>query len=305
MKTILVSIACYEDIDVLKTVADLYEQAAYPARIRTVVILQTRDPAKYKPLSQAELYAYPLSWAAGCGKARAAAIKRYNGEDYFFQTDSHMRFEQGWDQLLIDELESCPAEKPILSTLPPGFVIKTGEKRPKAYNHIRIYSFYRHLPLTIGVTIPMEHYVRTELPQSSPGIAGGVLFSRGLLCRELAYDPYMFFHGEEHSTNMRLWTRGYDNFTPRFTFCYHAYRTDQIDHTTVDTLMSVEQTSALHERSVVRAQVLTGCLPAEQALPEHLIELDRYGLGTERTIAQWEERFGVSLQQETFPPLHG
>lgn len=306
MKTLLVSIACFEDTDIAKTVADIYAKAANPGRIRVVVILQSDTPELFKPhLSQAEVYVYPTSWAAGCGKARAAALRRYNGEDYFFQTDSHMRFEQDWEQLLIDELDQCPSEKPILTTLPPGFVIATGQLRPKAYNELRYFQFFRHLPLAIGVTVPLEHYVRTSVPVQVAPVAGGVLFSRGGLCKELAYDPYMFFHGEEHSTNMRLWTMGYDNFAPRFTFCYHAYRADQEGHSKVDRIMTVQKTSVLHERSVIRAQVLTGILPKEEADPLALIDLDKYGLGAQRTIAQWEERFKVSLKRQTFPPLHG
>jgi hypothetical protein len=301
-KTILVSISCFEDTDIIKTVNNMLGHARNPHRIRIIAIIQTDDPSKFNELYGAEKYMYPRAWAEGCGKARAAAIRRYAGEDYFFQTDSHMRFMPNWDEMLINELEKCPSERPILTTLPPGFVIKTEQLLGHGYHELRVFKFYRHLPVVAGhIIIDLDPRLP---PKQIPCLAGGVLFSKGKLCEELKYDPYMFFHGEELSTNLRLWTMGYDNFSPRFCFCWHAYRANNEDmHPNIDHYITKEHSMYMHERSLARVHVLSGVLkPEEVKDPDWLVDLDVYGLGTVRTVKQWEEKFGISLKNETFPP---
>lgn len=302
-KTILVSISCFEDTDLLKTVNNMIGHASNPDRIRIIAVIQTNDASKFRDLNRAvEAYIYPQSWAEGCGKARAAALRHYNGEDYFFQTDSHMRFTPRWDELLINELEGCPSERPILTTLPPGFVIKTEQLLSQDYHELKVINFYRHLPVVAGCAVPQ--FDPAQPIKQIPCIAGGVLFSRGKLCEELSYDPYMFFHGEELSTNLRLWSMGYDNFSPRFCFCFHAYRANNEDmHPNIDRFITKEHSMYLHERSLARVHVLTGIIQAKDVpVQEWLIELDKYSLGSVRTVKQWEERFGVSLKDQTFSP---
>ena len=294
--SIFVSIICYEDIDVLKTVSDMRLKAYEPNNLRIVVILQTDKPDDYRELD-AEVTIYPTAWATGCGKARAEAFKHYRDEAYIFQTDSHMRFEPYWDKLLIDELNKCPSDKPILSTLPPGYVIATEFKSPAEYTEIFINGFYRHIPLNSGKGAP-KNYVQPDVPKQIPSFAGGVLFARGQIVKDYTPDPYMFFHGEEHASNMRLWTKGYDVFSPRFCFCYHAYRSMQL-HASPVSILPLEFTDRLHERSVARVQVLTGCADPSSFPQEWLIKLDEYGLGNVRDIASWEAKFGISLKGQT------
>ena len=63
-------------------------------------------------------------WRAsrGVAWARFLAQALWRGEEYFFQTDSHMRFEKGWDTLLIEDIESCPGEKSVLASCAPPYL---------------------------------------------------------------------------------------------------------------------------------------------------------------------------------------
>ena len=47
------------------------------------------------------------------------------GEGYFLQTDSHMRFIQGWDTELLTMLDQCEgkSEKAIISNYPTGYTL--------------------------------------------------------------------------------------------------------------------------------------------------------------------------------------
>ena len=61
-----------------------------------------------------------ISWtdAKGAGYARAEAQKFYDGEEYYYQIDSHSRFKQGWDTNMIEMHKSIGKDKVILSQHP-------------------------------------------------------------------------------------------------------------------------------------------------------------------------------------------
>ncbi len=98
---------------------------------------------------------------------------------------------------------------------------------------------------------------------------------------------------------MRLWTHGYDNFAPRFHFVWHAYRAYQVEHVTLQKRLSQEKDKLLNERSLARAQILSGVKARSQTPENFLLQLDRYGLGDIRTVEDWEGRFGINLRNQT------
>ena len=77
-------------------------------------ILQTR-PCQVRTI---EVHA---SESKGACWARHKVQSLWQGEDYYLQIDSHMRFVQGWDEILIAMLEQCDSPKPVLSTYPLQF----------------------------------------------------------------------------------------------------------------------------------------------------------------------------------------
>ena len=61
--------------------------------------------------------------AAGPVWARHLSHSLHRGEDFILQIDSHMRFVNGWDDVLLTQLARCPAHKPIISTYPAGYTL--------------------------------------------------------------------------------------------------------------------------------------------------------------------------------------
>lgn len=65
------------------------------------------------------------SMNSGTGVARRKAIELYDGEDYYFQIDSHSIFKKNWDISLIDKLNylknNLNYEKVALSAYPPEY----------------------------------------------------------------------------------------------------------------------------------------------------------------------------------------
>ena len=53
--------------------------------------------------------------------ARAQMEQLWRDEEYLFQIDSHMRFESGWDESLVDMHCACPSPKAVLTTYPAGY----------------------------------------------------------------------------------------------------------------------------------------------------------------------------------------
>lgn len=299
-KSIFISIVCFKDPDLVKTVRNMFRMAAYPERLTIGIILQEDEENLhiFKDLTKMKnviMKVFPTSWAGGCGKARAEAQKLYAGQDFFYQSDSHMRFDPGWDKMLEDELGLLPP-KSILSTLPPGFDPVTEQRDHPTYNEMVFYYFFRNLPLHVAYSYSLQGPM-PDVPKPTPFLAGGVLFAPGSIC-DMKFDPYFYFHGEEFTMNIRLWTRGYTNYSPRFNFCYHSYRNVHTPRVTLLQHIDPTRDVFLHERSMSRYQHLMGFTKRSKLPAEHLVEIDEYGLGTERSVRSWEETYGIWLKDE-------
>jgi hypothetical protein len=80
------------------------------------------------------------------------------------------------------------------------------------------------LPTLNAVTLPAS-----KTPRPVPFTSGGFMFGPGTLVTEVPYDPDLphLFQGEEILYSARLWTSGYDFYTPTENVVYHHYtRTD-------------------------------------------------------------------------------
>ena len=211
-----------------------------------------------------------------------------------------MRFMPGWDQMLINELKRLPP-KSALSTLPPGFNPLTEERDSPTYNEMVFSFFFRNLPIHRAHSYSFQHHVMPKTPKPTPFLAGGVLFGPGSI-NDMKFDPYFYFHCEEFTMNLRLWTRGYTNYSPRFSFCWHSYRLPNVKRTTFIHEINPTLDSYLHERSMSRYQVLVGLKQAAEVPLEHLIELEHFGMGFERPIKSWEETYGIWLHDQRVEP---
>ncbi|CAN0389297.1 unnamed protein product, partial [Discosporangium mesarthrocarpum] len=76
-------------------------------------------------------------------------------------------------------------------------------------------------------------HLMTE-PKMTTTWGAGYSFSKCHAERAVPYDPYLnqIFDGEEFSKMARLWTRGYDVYTPRKSYIAHDYSHPYSDQTT-------------------------------------------------------------------------
>ena len=235
--------------------------------------------------------------------ARAIAMSLYDGEHWFFQVDSHMDFDPGWDELLIERAQALlPGRRGVvLSAYPHPFHFEGG--RPV------------HTPTTQGV---LAHVVKPgeafkedhpvlgfeahpiDGPLAVPGfhVGAGCLFAPGSFAQEIPYDPYLYFHGEEQALSLRLFTHGWDIFHMAGLPVYHLYNTGQ----------AKGPARPMHWDANQDARRSTGWWSLEQRSRKRLAALVAgeplgvYGLGSVRSVADYAQFSGIDYGARTIAP---
>lgn len=298
---IFVQITSYRDPECQWTVKDLYLKATHPSRIFVGIFWQSipeeddhcfLEPSPYP--EQVRITQVDASVSQGACWARAQAQQLWEGEEYVLQLDSHMRFEEGWDETLIQLHQTLPNPRSVLTTYPAGYI------PPHEIEHRVTYTlvakeFNSEGVLTFGSkVIPPER--APSLPIPGAFISGNMLFGPGLLVREVPYDPFLYFFGEEITLSVRLWTHGYDIYHPPHPVLYHHWKRDYRrthfdDH---------RDWTLLNRRSYARVRHLLGVEPSSD--PDVLEALDEFGLGKLRTLSQYEHFACVRFAERHIDP---
>ena len=294
METIFISIASYRDPELLPTLKDCLENAKYSDRLRFGICWQfdeTESLEEFTNDKRFQIIKVPYIDSKGTCWARNMIQDLYQDETYYLQLDSHHRFNKNWDVTLIKMLKSLKKQghkKPLLTAYLPGFDPKNDPEG--RINECWSLEFDRYLPE--GPIFIKPHVISNweELigPIQSKFLSGHFIFTLGKWAREVRYDPYYYFHGEEPSLAARSYTHGYDLFHPNKVTIYHEYirsgKTKQWDDD--------KEWSKKNSTSYSRYRALHG-MGGE--LPNTLMNLDKYGFGTERTLEEYEKYIGVKF----------
>lgn len=289
---IFVQIASYRDTECQHTVRDLFEQAAFPDRISVGICWQ------YDPIEDADCFRivtrpdqvriYPAHWkdSKGISWARNAAQQLWDGEDYVLMIDSHMRFIPNWDVEIITELHRCPSPKPFLSCSPAQYTPPYNlEPNPKTT--IRRTVFFD----SVGGMRFKGMYLSKAPEQPIPAafVAGGFMFCSSRFIEEIPYDPYMY-HDEAYIA-VRLFTHGWDIFSPTRQFTYHYYRTDE-DPTERKLFFKDRNANHFFQLGQKRFDHVLGYKLSDD--PEITRDLNIYGLGKVRSLEEYTLFSGVN-----------
>lgn len=289
--TIFVSIASYRDPDLLNTLVSLFGQARDPARLRVGICLQRAasdldcvvpDEILQAYGAQIRLIEVDAAESKGACWARAQVLGLLADEDYYFQIDSHMRFVAGWDERLLRMLALCPSPRNVLSTYPLAFT-PPDRLAPEQLVTMRPKGFDLHGVLTLNSTLSALEQA-PALPAPTPFVSAGMLFGPADCMREVPYDPYLYFEGEEITLALRLWTHGWDIRQPNRAIAFHNYgQQPERPRHWKDQSRWVE----LNRQSRERIAALLGL--EQRGSSEALRELASYGLGQVRTLAEYEQ----------------
>lgn len=285
-RRVLVLIAAYRDKELSNTVANALTQAAYPEHVRFAICNQFDDETadlleRWSDDPRFRVDAVPYTESMGCCWARDRTFGLYDDEPYILQIDAHTRFAARWDVRYIEMLESIDVDLPVLTSYPPSFRYEDEEIVYDMVAGVQrlVIAEVRDDLTTLQKT---EAVPQVQLPGSSPSVAAGQIFTRGQFVRDVPYDPHVYFSGEEISLAARAFTHGYDLFYPNENLVWHLY-----DHKEPKHWEDHQDHSRSHDAALRRLRALFGSRSAT---------LGRHGLGTERSLADFERHAGIRLR---------
>jgi hypothetical protein len=287
--TIFLSIASYRDPELVPTIQNALETAQWPERLRIGVCWQ-HGPEERRPevFDDPRFRVLDVDWREGRGAcwARAQIMALWEGEDWYLQLDSHHRFVTGWDATLLEQAATTGSPKPILT----GYAAPYDPGQPGLLDPEALrMEFDRFTEDGLIIFRPghIPELAASGIPVRSRFVSGHFLFAPGSFVTEVPYDPNLYFIGEEITLAVRAFTHGYDLYHPGLPILWHEY-TRKLrskhwdDHTDTE---QVEVTWAERDR------------PSRNRARQLLIEPDfgPYGLGRERSLAEYEAYAGVSF----------
>ena len=286
MQTLYVQIASYRDAELPRTIASCLNQARFPDRVRIGLCWQYERSEMQAMKTWLDhpsvcIERVPFRESKGCCWARHRCNEAYDGETYTLQIDAHTRFGPWWDEILIDMLESTGADKPLLTTRPRKYVNDSGQDSLETGGEIK-YLTLTGLKRDMTPTTKVEVANYTSKPGPSAFLAAGYLFTLGAFCREVPYDPELYFNGEELNLAIRAFTWGYDLFWPNYNVLWHYYGHGFPKHW-------VDHPGSHGERLPVVTDRLHTLLLGDAS------KLGPYGLGPFRSVADYEALTGLDF----------
>ncbi|KXS09634.1 glycosyltransferase family 60 protein [Gonapodya prolifera JEL478] len=255
---IFVSVPAYRDLDVHSTLASLFGRASNPTRVFAGVLYQDapEDAGMHDPTlieswkGQVRTRTWHARDAQGPVVARSEVATMWEGEEYYMQIDSHMRFGKHWDLRLLDLIRRCPdPARSVLTTYPPNYepeaetenratpsdcvargpvilyVSKLDDNgMPRVSGRVFTLSNPHAIPppplsnLLNGVSgsgDPQRDAQRQYGLLPSRLASAGFVFAPSSILNDVPADPTLrhLFFGEETLWSARAWTRGWDLWT--------------------------------------------------------------------------------------------
>ena len=334
--TIFVKVASYRDWQCPHTVEQVFRYAEFPERVFVGIAEQNAPEVGDAPCDAAPLPCQdePQQFmcrpdvreririvrlharnATGPVLARHLGERLYRGETFVFQIDAHCEMVAGWDTDIVEQWSKLGNEYAVLSNYPTDSGTATGVQAVDGEHHA-----------LKGSTTPfmcnsdfegrdetgyyLRHGAQPDLPAPFVGVAAspvlqpfwgaGLSFSRGHFILRVPYDPHlpMLFQGEEILITLRGWTSGYDFYTPHHSSLFHAYKRKNAPATFWE---HADEHKGDFPRSMARVMHITKLdTPRTQDFPRD--ELDRYGLGEKRKLADFFRIFGIDTRLRIVNP---
>ncbi len=226
---IFISIASYRDPQLLPTLRDCIANAKHPENLVFGIAWQRDDKESLEEFAKDKRFRVldiPYKESKGTCWARSSIQGLYKNEKYHLQLDSHHRFVKDWDEkciAMIKALQDKGHEKPLLT----GYISSFDpDNDPQARINIPWkMNFDRFIPEGAVFFLPasIDEYKSLTLPVPGRFVSAHFIFTLGQWIKDVPYDPYYYFHGEEINLAVRSYTHGYDIFHPHIVVAWHEY----------------------------------------------------------------------------------
>lgn len=304
MNKIFVQIASYRDPELVPTIEDCIAKAKHPERLTFGICWQHSledewdNLDKYKNLDNFKIIDVKWNESLGCCWARSEIQKKYNGEEYTLQIDSHHRFIQDWDEEMINMLIQTGSDKPILTSYA-GMYDPIANKLLNVEPYKMVADKFTESGTILFYPHRIENYEALNGPIPARFVSGHFFFTIGLHCIEYKYDPNLYFAGDEISLSIRSFTMGYDLFHPHRTLIWHEYtrefRTKHWTDFNVENKESGLVSSQWWEMDIESKKRLRQMLQEEDTG----IDIGVYGLGNVRSHSDYEKYAGIDFTNRT------
>lgn len=288
---IFVSIASYRDAECSRTVKLLYDMADEPGKIFCGIVSQNSPenreeecvPDNFEYKNQVRVVRLLNTEAKGPTWGRYLASRLWDGEEYYFQIDSHIFMKDGWDSKIKGMYRECPSKKAILSHYPPA-------NEEDDYSTHTCGSHYEN---SFHIISEAQVISKQSKPFRTPYVAAGLLFGKSLFLRDVPFDPYLpyMFQGEEILLATRLWTHGWDVYNLPYPIATHNYDRDDKPRFWNDN--SHENWGDVQNEVNKRYYYLIG-QNGDNKIEDYFIKNEKeLGMGNERSIKSWFEFAGI------------
>ena len=233
----------------------------------------------------------------GVNISRSIANEFYDGEDYYFQIDSHMRFVKDWDTTLIDGIikyQNMGLLKPLITQYPPAYTYED-DGTEKHYNSEPFYQcgifFSENSQQFKDTLIPTQtSKVTSDNCGFIKSVSGANIFTVGEFSK-IKPNPKIAFWGEEPLIAARAFTHGFDLVMPFTHSVCHLYDSQQLftkvrrHHVWQDfpEIWKVIDTESKQEYKRIFKERIVG----------------EFEFGRERTLKEYEEFSGLDFSTGT------
>lgn len=297
MNTIFIQIASFCDPQLGITIKDCIKNAKHPKNLVFGITNQYNPDDEfnideYQNDEQFRIENVLHTESKGACWARNLLQKRYSGETYTLQIDSHMRFAPNWDVemiKMIKQLQKKGVKKPLLT----GYVSSFDPDNDPAGRVQEPWRmvFDRFIPESpiffLPETIPGWQNLTEPVPARF--YSAHFCFTLGQFCTEVPHDKNYYFHGEEISIAARAYTWGYDLYHSHKVLIWHEYtRKFRVKQWDVD-----KEWGEKNRQSHLRNRKLFG-MDGEKYNPE---EFGPFGFGPVRTLTDYEKYSGLLFEK--------
>ena len=300
--SIFVSVASYRDDACTNTINSLYETADDPKRVFVGICQQNKDDdtdcilnTKFENHPNIRVMRLPHTEAKGPTYARYLCSTLWKGEDYFFQVDSHSSFVEGWDTKCISMLDEIRSKglsnKPILSHYP----LEDKDYKNRKQNRTQVPRICKSYFTDKGIiSMHAAEIIDTKDEYYQvPYVSGGMLFGPSSMLIEVPYDPNLpyLFTGEEILHSLRLYTAGYDIFTPKENIIFHEYIREEKPKFWTD--LSYDDTEALS-----KVKYFLGLAQLNTLSEAMRKDLDKFGLRETRSLRNFLDWTKIDIDKK-------
>jgi len=325
-ETMFISICSFRDLQCAPTLYDMYEKAKWPRNVFVGAVQQhipgdpSCVPLQYKtectasdwcPSDNIKTRTIDPKNAKGPTFGRYYGMLMYRDEKYFMMIDSHNRWVTHWDSIVLNMYKGLPTKKGVLAHYPEAWINPddngTETNAPLDNRPTTMYMCTAHWLPELGFVrmggfiINRKAKFGKDTCRPQPYAGAGFLFAYGKMVRDIPFDPHLpyVFNGEEIMYTVRMWTHGWDIYSPSENILYHYYYRTKANKFWSILPQGWDQVRSASER---RIQWMLGTykinttdrhVPVDTTEKAVVIEADKYGLGKERTLEEYYEFSGI------------